>query len=510
VPLPPSRAGIEPGECTVLRGRKGTEWAMSTHAIGDRFAMLTTNLGNLPAISTDRFSESLRVRAVTAGALAANAESESFETQLARLMPYSPVHLSGVKTPFGSWTLTWVRRDRYHNDWNSGSDVPMSEETLRYDVEVYDDGGDLAESYSDLTSETVAVPSSVLGSAAPEITFSVWQKSTIVGRGFEANATIVGASGIGEWHLSTDTTYLAYIKGTIPSDLPLLPIEDYPAQVTTVTMERLRYSGFIVDTQWTYIPPITGSGSFRLAYYDDDYEGSRNNLVREWSQVHICKDDGAAGYFFVSYYTTDPVGFITRFPAVDGFTTNWSSYISGLLGPITQTSIGSGYFSSIVSIGNYVFAYYSATETVYKFLNSDLSTVTSWAKPLTTGGILFKDGSDLWLAFDDEIAKINQTSGAETLNFTVADLVADAVAVGGYVYVYLLPLGKVKKYELSTGTVQSFEYTYTDSANATLSHSRYLVADGTLLSIGRAAPNYLTGEYEGVIVVLDTTTDTLL
>ena len=178
----------------LLRGRKGTEWAIGDHVAGDRFVMLTTNLGNITAMTEDRYSTDLRVRGVSAGASSASAAPETFETQLARLMPYSPVHLSGVQDDDGNWTLTWVRRDRYHNDWNDGSDVPMSEESELYDVGIYDDDGNLVKSYSNLTEPTVSVPYTVLGAMATEINFKVWQKSSVVGRGFEADATAEGVS----------------------------------------------------------------------------------------------------------------------------------------------------------------------------------------------------------------------------------------------------------------------------------------------------------------------------
>ncbi len=171
-----------------LRGRKGTEWAMSTHAAGDRFVLLTTNLRNLPLQTSDAAAGDALVRARSSGSVTGGT-TRTVDFQLARLMPYSPVRLGAIKDGSNNWLLDWTRRDRYMNDWNSGVDVPMSEVTELYDVEI-ESGGVTVASYIDVTTPAQTVPSTVLGSGATSIHFHVWQKSAVVGRGFEAEATI--------------------------------------------------------------------------------------------------------------------------------------------------------------------------------------------------------------------------------------------------------------------------------------------------------------------------------
>lgn len=177
----------------LLRGRKGTEWATADHAVGERFVLLTTNLRNLPINLSDRAGATLYVRAVTAGTLASDADVDAIAPQIARLMPYSPVHLRASKDAAGDWLLRWSRRDRYANDWNDGTDVPMSEASEVYDIDVMLAGVVVA-SYVDVVGTgaggTQAVLSTVLGSGAASITFRVYQKSSVVGRGFVAEATV--------------------------------------------------------------------------------------------------------------------------------------------------------------------------------------------------------------------------------------------------------------------------------------------------------------------------------
>jgi hypothetical protein len=172
-----------------LRGRKGTERHISTHAVGDRFVLLTTNLRNLPLLVSDRTAGDLLARASTFGALVANGSVKTFDPDLARLMPYSPVRLGAIKDASNDWLLDWERRDRYMNDWNDGVDVPMSEASELYDVEVLSASVVVA-SYINVTTKSQTVPAAVLGGGATSINFKVYQKSAVVGRGFVAEATI--------------------------------------------------------------------------------------------------------------------------------------------------------------------------------------------------------------------------------------------------------------------------------------------------------------------------------
>jgi Putative phage tail protein len=178
-----------------LRGRKGTEWAVSGHAESERFVLLTTRLRDIPLDIGDRNSAIMFLRAFGTGSASRFGTTERFSTQFARLMPYSPVHLFAVRHPSGVWTLRWNRRDRYMNDWNSGVDVPLSEADEVYEVEVYNAGGELLRTYRAITASSLTVPADVLGgSPTPtSITFRVFQMSDIVGRGFVGSKTITQA-----------------------------------------------------------------------------------------------------------------------------------------------------------------------------------------------------------------------------------------------------------------------------------------------------------------------------
>ena len=176
----------------LLRGRKGTEWGMGTHLVGDRFVLLSSNLRNLPLQLSDRVLDPLLVRATTGSMATSTGIVRGITPVIARLMPVSPVHLSGTRDASNDWTLTWVRRDRYMQDWNDLVDVPLSETYELYDVEILVSSV-IVQTYVDVAVTTQVVPAAVIGSPYTSINYRVYQKSSIVGRGFVAEATITQA-----------------------------------------------------------------------------------------------------------------------------------------------------------------------------------------------------------------------------------------------------------------------------------------------------------------------------
>jgi hypothetical protein len=119
----------------LLRGRRGTEWAM--HATGEPFALIR--------------SEDMLPLAIPAGALGIEAQVVAAgigdglggvsATKLVTgetLRPPSPVHVRAVAEANGDVALTWVRRSRVGWSWTSGSDTPLGEERERYRVTVTD------------------------------------------------------------------------------------------------------------------------------------------------------------------------------------------------------------------------------------------------------------------------------------------------------------------------------------------------------------------------------------
>ena len=109
----------------LLRGRRGTEWAMSTHQVGETVLVLDpaalTRTSSLDEVGLARF-----YRAVSIGSDPSLPAAVAFTNEAASLKPYAPVHVQGSRTGGGDLTITWVRRTRYSGEWRDLIDVPLT------------------------------------------------------------------------------------------------------------------------------------------------------------------------------------------------------------------------------------------------------------------------------------------------------------------------------------------------------------------------------------------------
>jgi hypothetical protein len=186
---------VEPGKYTLgglLRGRLGTEWAISIHAAGERFVLLNgsitrqilanTIIGLVRNYKPVTFNSSLGVTA-----------SQNFSYNGAALKPYSPVHIVGTRDGSGNLSIGWVRRTRISGGWQDNVDVPLNEETEAYEVDIMD-GSNVVRTITGLTtptaSYTAAEQTTDFGSLQANLLVKVYQLSAIVGRGYAGIATV--------------------------------------------------------------------------------------------------------------------------------------------------------------------------------------------------------------------------------------------------------------------------------------------------------------------------------
>jgi hypothetical protein len=175
-----------------LRGRRGSEYAMAGHAAHDRFVLVDATKMVRVAQSTADIGIAKLYKAVTAGMSIADVTAQTFTNLGVGLMPYAPVHLGGGRNAAGDVILTWVRRNRISGEWRSGVDVPMSEATEAYEVEIWNAGYTTRKRLiTGLTSPTAtytaAQQSSDWGGLQSTVYFRVFQRSAVVGRGHPAD-----------------------------------------------------------------------------------------------------------------------------------------------------------------------------------------------------------------------------------------------------------------------------------------------------------------------------------
>ena len=177
----------------LLRGRRGTEWAVGTSQAGDRFVLLDSALMRVPmniaAIGAERPH-----KAVLVGTSLEATTAVDFTGNGVALEPFSPVSVETQWTDEGDLEITWARRGRIGQELPSGSEIPLSEETEAYEVEILIPGSpDLVRTISTTSPSatyTLAQQSADFGSPTPPITVRIFQLSAVVGRGYPAEATV--------------------------------------------------------------------------------------------------------------------------------------------------------------------------------------------------------------------------------------------------------------------------------------------------------------------------------
>lgn len=112
----------------LVRGRGGTESAISTHAAGESFVLLDNRLVSLDASVVG--ADGARIVAIGRG------DEEPVETPvlLAGITrrPLAPVHPRRTKLADGTMRLEWTRRARGDWMWRDGIDVPLVEQSESY------------------------------------------------------------------------------------------------------------------------------------------------------------------------------------------------------------------------------------------------------------------------------------------------------------------------------------------------------------------------------------------
>lgn len=185
---------VSPGVYTLtglLRGCRGTEWAMSGHAASERAVLLSTSgLRRIVPPTTD-LGVSFYYKGVTIGRALSTATAETFTDNGIGLKPFAPLDLRAARDGSDNITFTWQRRTRLAVRMIGalGISVPLGEDSEAYEVDIYADG-----TYAAVLRTISATSATCAYSAADQTTDGltpgdpvyarVYQLSAIVGRGY--------------------------------------------------------------------------------------------------------------------------------------------------------------------------------------------------------------------------------------------------------------------------------------------------------------------------------------
>ena len=174
---------------TLLRGRRGTDWATGSHATGENFVLLDAlNAARIGAtVNTERY-----YKAATFGTPLVIADSKVKTNTGINQKPFSPKYITASRDGSLNLDIVWTRRSRYISSplWNP----PIFEDSESYVIEILDGvGGSVVNSYtssSELYEYTAAQQTTDFGSTQSTVYVKIYQVSATLGNGYGTEATL--------------------------------------------------------------------------------------------------------------------------------------------------------------------------------------------------------------------------------------------------------------------------------------------------------------------------------
>jgi hypothetical protein len=176
-----------------LRGQGGTEQAMAPGSgVGARFVLIDASLSQV-VLTAAEVGLPLQWRYGPAdrdiGEESYAGRVHAFRGVGAR--PLSPVHVRGRRSG-GDLTLSWIRRTRIGGDSWDGLDVPLGEESERYEVDILNGASVVRTLGATTTTVTYSAAEQIadFGSVQSAVSVRVHQVNAVWGRGSPAAATV--------------------------------------------------------------------------------------------------------------------------------------------------------------------------------------------------------------------------------------------------------------------------------------------------------------------------------
>lgn len=175
----------------LLRGARGTEWAMTGHAASERCVLIRSAGLRRIVLENSELGVSRYYKGVTLGEALASATAESFTDNAIGLKPFAPIDLRAARDGSNNITFTWQRRTRLAVRMIGalGISVPLGEDSEAWELDIYANG-----SYATVV-RTISASSATAAYSAAEQTADgltpgntvytkLYQRSAAIGRGY--------------------------------------------------------------------------------------------------------------------------------------------------------------------------------------------------------------------------------------------------------------------------------------------------------------------------------------
>lgn len=123
----------------LLRGRRGTEAAIGTQVIGQRFVLIEADAAATIDLPLSSIGTTVKLIASGIGDVAGPAAIDVAVPGLS-VLPPAPVHIVAAALPGGDMRVSWVRRSRAGWRWIDGAGTPLGEEREAYRVTIIPTG----------------------------------------------------------------------------------------------------------------------------------------------------------------------------------------------------------------------------------------------------------------------------------------------------------------------------------------------------------------------------------
>lgn len=180
----------------LLRGGRGTEWAMTDHGIAERCVLLRARGMRRVAFTTADLGSLRYYKGVTVGRSVSAATAMSFAGGAVGLKPFAPFDLRASRDSAGNITFTFQRRSRLRVRITGpeGISVPLGEESEGYQLDIYAGSPSAVVRTISATTTTATYPAAQQTADGvalfSPVETSVYQMSAVAGRGYELRATV--------------------------------------------------------------------------------------------------------------------------------------------------------------------------------------------------------------------------------------------------------------------------------------------------------------------------------